>query len=124
MPAGPFHASLWGYGQEDAERTWESMRRCWKEWHGVDFSTFASNERLLALGDARNAIVHGLGRLTRKQRRADGGRKVIARLGKVGVQVTGDELSLEPATVAVSRSVVIELIEWLDGEVRVRGLTR
>ena len=116
------HAALWSYGEANADRSWPNLRDCWKEWHGVDFAGFIRQSDMLALIDARNTVVHGLGELTRKQTRKDGGSAVIARLSQIGIPVTAGRIDIPPAAIGVAREVVISLITWIDGEIRSRSL--
>lgn len=124
LPGLAIHSSLWEKGEKEAEQSWESVRSSWNSWHGVKFSEFARNEQLQGLIDARNAVVHGLGRLTRRQTRKDGGKATKTRLRKARIDVVGASVVLKAADVQLARTVVIDLVEWLDGEMRSRGLWR
>jgi hypothetical protein len=110
--------SLWATGESRAEGTWDGQVGAWREWHGLDLEHGAGYRELRAFVEARNAIMHGLGRLTRKQLRKHGGREVIASLNQVGIGVSGGALSFPfsvlPHCAAVGRS----FIEWMDTEIQ------
>lgn len=121
-PVSPLHTALWAVGEKDAERSWAGLRSAWNDWHGVALGSFPSNDALLGFVDARNSVIHGLGRLTRQQKRPDGGTRVRQRLRNAGIAVSGDALDIGPTQVARARQITLDLIGWLDEEIRQRGL--
>lgn len=67
---------------------------------------------LLGFVDARNAIAHGLGSLTRKQLQKRS--KVSARLAQAGISLARDVLKLQPANVERCATVMKDYVRWLD----------
>jgi hypothetical protein len=76
----------------------------------------------MAFVEARNAIMHGLGQFTRKQRRKDGGKSVTEQLKRIGLTVSGLKISLPPAAARRCADTSIGFILWLDLQVQSRGL--
>mgnify|MGYP003115791530 CR=1 FL=1 len=124
LPGLAIHESLWERGEREAEQSWESVKASWKAWHGINFASFPQYEQHQGLVEARNAVVHGLGRLTRRQTRKDGGKGTKTKLKKAKIDVVGSSIVLKFDDVQLARLVVIGLVEWLDGEMRARGLWR
>src|SRR5690242_2343381 len=71
VPDHPLLRALWSAAEGQVE-TWPGQERAWKEWHGITLKTEIAYRQLRAVVEARNAIVHGLGELTRRQLRQDG----------------------------------------------------
>jgi len=117
----PLRRSLWDNAEKRAEGSWDAQVDAWREWHGLNLSDAGADyASLRAFVEARNAIMHGLGRLTRKQLRKNGGRDVIAALGRVGISVSGATLSLPETVLLQCAAVARSFIEWLD--IKIQGL--
>ena len=120
----PLLRDIWRRAETQAEGAWEGHTRAWKDWHNVSFKNVPAYERLQAFIEARNAIMHGLGQLTKRQTQNDGGRRVIGMLGSVGIAVNGVHLSIDQPAVDNCGSTVKGFIEWLDLTVQEQGLDR
>jgi hypothetical protein len=117
LPVDPRVEVLWErYVERDAD-TWTQRFGAWENLHRVPIKTFPRYDRLLGFIDARNAIVHGLGSLTRKQLKTR--HKVTGHLKSAGIGLSGTRLVLAPQHVRDCAAVVRGLIEWLDGEAAV-----
>lgn len=112
---------LWRHAETQIEQ-WNSLADAWAKWHGINMKTEPQYQRLQGVVDARNAIVHGLGRLTRKQTRADGGAAVRANLARVGITTSGTSLVINDESVKRSVHAARAFIEWLDRESIDKGL--
>ena len=117
----PLLERLWTAAEGKAE-TWPGQVEAWKEWHGVDLSGQPEYKSLRPIVEARNAIVHGLGQLTRRQTRKDGGAKVKRELATVGIRTNGRQILVDEAAMKVCANAATAFINWLDLETQSRGL--
>ena len=118
LPSDALVATLWEEHVNRETDTWEQRLGAWNRLHEVAIaSEFPRHEPLQGFIQARNAIVHGLGVLTRKQTNTPKRRnRTISRLGAADIFVTtGDRLVLSVDHVAACASVIRSFIEWLDG---------
>ena len=103
--------------QRDASRTmdsnWDDRLKRARRWFGIDSTSEQSVIEMLAFVEARNSIVHGVGRLTRRQM-SDGGAKVTTQLTSVGVPVVGGALRLDEVAANRCARQCAEAIRWLD----------
>lgn len=113
---------LWKTGLRRAEGSWETHSAAWAKWFGIDLRTWVDYPSLLAFVQARNAIIHGLGDLTRRQIGDDGGRRVKAQLASVGIATAGRTIILTTNAVRNSALTSRAFIEWLDLAVQARRL--
>ena len=117
LPTDRLVAALWESHVDRETDTWDRRLGAWDRLHGVSIaSDFPLNSQLLGFVQARNAIVHGLGVMTRKQTATLKIRnKTIARLDGAKVSVAADDrLILTADHVLACASVIRSLIEWLD----------
>ncbi len=107
-PEGSLVAKLWEDAALDATRTWEEQKRAFKSWLNVkpDWTQIED------LAEARNAVAHGLGTLTRRQLKNRD--STMNKLKRTGIAVNEDRLLL--AEDDLSRAVIrcSELIQELD----------
>lgn len=106
-----------------AVRDWRNMRDAYKRWLLVTWEKAAYNP-VFTLADARNAVVHGLGTLTRQQTRSNP-TGLRTRLAAAGAVVgPGDALFLpDPFVVAAARACRT-FVEHVDVQVRQRPADR
>jgi hypothetical protein len=121
-PSSPFIRDLWKDGQKRAEGTWDQHRKAWSSWHGIQLSSCAAWPAVDAFTEARNAIMHGLGRLTRRQLSNDGGKAVAMKCQSVGMAVSGGQLHVGEAAVRQCAHECREFILWLDATASSLGL--
>jgi hypothetical protein len=110
----PLVKDLWKEGQKKAEGAWEQHRNAWRAWFGVDFNDCVAWQPVRAFSEARNAIMHGLGRLTRRQLSDDGGRAIAELCQQVGIRVRGGRIQVGEASVRECAQRCKEFILWLD----------
>jgi hypothetical protein len=79
---------MWDEMAISATRTWKDQQAAYKNWVGVTIKW----DTVDGLADARNAIAHGLGSLTRQQVLKEAA--VRGRLVKVGITLVGRDLEL------------------------------
>jgi hypothetical protein len=116
---------MWLRAESQAEQ-WSGLEEAWVKWHGVNIRSEPTYEIFRAVVDARNAIVHGLGHLTRKQTRGDGGAAVRLSLSRIGITTSGTLLIITDDVVKQSVQAARDFILWLDRESvtkRLRPLT-
>jgi hypothetical protein len=118
----PFINDLWRLGQKAAEGTWDEHKRAWRVWHDIDFGDCAAWQSVAAFTEVRNGIMHGLGRLTRRQLSNDGGKAISKQCEEVGIIVRGGLLQVEEAAVRDCARLCREFILWLDAAAAARGL--
>ncbi len=103
-------------GAEDkALGTWSSMKESYNKWLNIKFGDSEQIwARMKALTDARNAIAHGVGELTRRQARANL-QELVARLSTVEIAVdSSGTLVLADRSVAVASVTGRDFVYWLD----------
>ena len=88
--------------------SWNAQRDAYRNWLGVTVDWSAAER----LAEARNAVAHGLGSLTRRQLRNEQG--VKARLQAAGIDVQGDSLVLSDAALASAAAACRDLIHRVD----------
>jgi len=112
---------FWSRGEAQAE-SWPGQEDAWNDWHGITLRTELAYLSLRAVIEARNAIVHGLGELTRRQLRGDGGLEVRRVLERLGIRTSGQRLVIDEAAMRSCLQAARAFIEWLDLETQGRGL--
>jgi hypothetical protein len=115
---------IWTRAETQAEGAWKEHIAAWKKWHGLNLREAPGFAALMAFVEARNAIMHGLGQLTKRQMRRDGGREVISKLSSVGIPVIARRLSIDDPVVDNCADTVRSYIHWLDLKVQTSGLDR
>lgn len=102
-----------------AVRDWQMMRAAYKRWLGVGWAN-ADYDPVKTLTDARNAVVHGLGTLTRQQTRKDAA-GLRARLSAAGAQVgPEDSLVLPEGCIVRAACTCRRFVEHVDAQVQQR----
>lgn len=101
-----------------AESTWPTHIDAWKEWHSVDLDAAPNFSKFRSFIEARNAIMHGLGSLTRRQTQGNALSSLTGQLGKVGIAVEGTRLVFGRKSVQRCADVSVEFVLWLDEKVQ------
>jgi hypothetical protein len=101
-------SNLWDDAAIDATRSWEAQKGAYKQWLGVKHDWKAVEQ----LAEARNAVAHGLGSLTRRQRRTE--QSVTQKLNAAGIKLEKGRLVLSDAILANAASVCREFVEQID----------
>jgi hypothetical protein len=76
-----------------ATSNWDARRRSYKRHHHVDLRRCAEHARVEAAVDVRNAIAHGLGKLTTRQALSA---ETPRRLSRLGIPVVNGYVHLTP----------------------------
>lgn len=106
---------------KNMDTSWDGRLSSAKRWFGMDHSAEESVKFMLAFVEARNAVVHGVGALTRRQN-ADGGVQVTGQLAEVGVVVSGGVVAVDSEAVERCAMSCVRAVRWLDAEDRARTL--
>ena len=115
LPDEPLVGKLWDLALRRSGNTWEQRRDLWKRLHQVRLRDFDHDEPLQGFIEARNAISHGLGDLTRMQLRKN--EEVRKLLTAAGLRLRGATLLLHEEDVEQCATIVRAFIEWLDERV-------
>ena len=96
------------------ESRWDERTQGWRRWYGIDYRLNADFVDVLAFVEARNAIVHGGGHLTRQQLGSDGAAAIVARLKAVGVEVSNGRVVVTASAVEKAARCARGAIYWID----------
>jgi hypothetical protein len=94
--------------------TWKDQERSYRDWLGVK-EDWKAIERL---AEARNAVAHGLGRLTRRQLRNE--QSVKAKLRAAGIKLDANRIVLSDEALLAAASACRLFIERIDLAVQSR----
>ena len=111
-------ARIWDATSNDLAMSWQRVCTGWKDLLDINVEQSATFKQLHPFIEARNAVTHGLGDLTRKQRSKQGGAAVKAKLASAGFQLVGNRIMLSQADVAKAATVAVGFIKWLDFSVQ------
>lgn len=107
---------LWLAAGEPKLDTWHGQVTAWNDWHGISLDASKEYTALKGVIEARNAIVHGLGSLTKRQLGKDLGRNTTTFLNAIGIGISGGRLVVDAAAYFKCLKTSKEFIEWLDLE--------
>lgn len=111
----PARASIWDRAADDALGSWPKIRASYKAWFSIT-PPWGAIEDLI---EVRNAIAHGLGHLTRRQRKSE--QSTRDKISRAGIRLDGDRVILEEVDLTTAARTCRELIQALDTEIeRVR----
>lgn len=100
--------------KDDELGTWKKRTLAWKTHLGVELATASAWKPLMGFVEARNAVQHGLGRLTDRQlgKYRD---EILGFLGACAVGLNGDLVIVREDDIARCADVSRGMIEWIDG---------
>lgn len=112
-PSGPSAgAAIWNSAFDSATGSWGNLKEAYKKWLGVNRGVWSP---ILELADARNAVAHGHGGLTHRQRRGDR-RQLAATLQSHKISLMGDHVLLSEESITVAAATCGQFIGQLDRE--------
>ncbi|BEL04983.1 hypothetical protein Q0Z83_031740 [Actinoplanes sichuanensis] len=94
---------------------WLDQEKAYKDWLGVREDWNA----VVRLAEARNAVAHGLGKLTKRQLRTE--QRVKDRLQAAGISLNNGRIVLSDTNLAAATSACRDFIERVDRAVQVRS---
>jgi hypothetical protein len=94
------------------EQSWDNRHKALRRWFEGSL-TPEPKAKVAAFVEARNAITHGLGRLTRRQLGNDGGKALKAQLAVVGISESGGRVHVPSSSVVtLAESGRSLMTEW------------
>jgi hypothetical protein len=105
---------LWAKAENQAEGRWEEHLNAWKDWHEVSLQSDPLYTNLKPFIEARNAIMHGLGELTRRQRRGNQLAALKGELRAAGIEVVGVRLIVSNRSVIRCAHACRAFVDGLD----------
>jgi hypothetical protein len=94
--------------------SWDARRRAYRHHHGLDLRKCDAHAEVLAATDVRNAIAHGLGRLTARQTASQ---ETYKNLALISVDVVDRRVRLQSTHVAEAVGYCRRLINDVDARV-------
>ena len=94
--------------------TWDERKRAFVNFHGFSLGEFDGWEVVDCAVQARNAIAHGLGRLTPRQRKGGAPNKLM----KIGIGLRGHQLNVPGSSVVTCRDGCVRFVRSVDGRAR------
>ncbi|MEX0153479.1 hypothetical protein [Microbacterium sp. LMI1-1-1.1] len=110
----PIRGLVWDKASTAAISSWPAMKDAYNSWYGIK-PNWAKVETLI---EVRNAIAHGLGELTRFQRRKRS--SLVTKFNHAGVHLSGNRVVISENNLSDVRDGCSELIVLLDAEVAIR----
>lgn len=100
----------------DAAGSWERRREVWMQLR-VDLASFPGDAALRGFVEARNAVAHGLGRLTWLQTRTVAAQRTTTEMLKAAdLRVVDSRVGLLPRDVESCGRTVKAFVTWLDAQ--------
>lgn len=93
-----------------ASATWDERKTAFANYHGVSLGQLARWSELDCGIEVRNAIAHGLGKLTPRQRT----KRVRTKIGQIGVRLSDGAVVVTDASLQRCRDACVEFIRSLD----------
>lgn len=116
-PRSELVETLYGQFEDKGTSSWPDMEAYFKAHlhKGVGLKSHPQWNRVNALIEARNAIVHGLGRFTARQHRKGTPGKVDTHLKALGFELAKDgRIWVTPRALEQSAELLRAYLEWLD----------
>ena len=97
-----------------ASTTWQDRKDALAQYHQIRLGEFIRWSELDAGIEVRNAIAHGLGQLTPRQREG----KAVSKIPQIGVTVRDGSVIVNNHSLRLCRDVCIEFVRYLDEKCR------
>jgi hypothetical protein len=104
--------SIYANAENQAVGSWKGLETSYKQWFKISIDKCGAWKRLQATHDARNAIAHGLGDLTRRMTR--GKTDPRTRLKLIDIAVTGIRIEIKESSLRKVADAGRDFIEELD----------
>jgi hypothetical protein len=100
----------------DAAQRWDARKKSFLDHHALSLGDaktgFPQWSKLDGMIEVRNAIAHGLGSLTRQQRK--NAARSAGRCSQIGVRIDAGEVIVSPASLRTATDVAENFVRWLD----------
>lgn len=98
---------------ENDTASWRKQETAWRA-NGVALTNLPAFESLLGFVEARNSIMHGLGRLTPRQLTSRHAVSVQDRLASAGIRIVRGALAIDESDLTRCSHISVEFVEQLD----------
>lgn len=95
--------------------TWKKRENAWAKHASVGLANYRDWSALMGFAEVRNALQHGLGKLTERQL-VDHRTEVLAHIKSSQVNLNGDRVMLSKSDVERCEQVCVNFVEWLDSQ--------
>lgn len=109
-PGSQVMTHVWERASLDATGTWEAQKDAYRKWLGVK----PDWQVLDGLAEARNAVAHGLGALTRRQVKSHA--STMTKINRTGIAVIDDVLILSDNDLLSAARACRDLISEVDSQ--------
>jgi hypothetical protein len=106
---------IYASAEDRAIGSWPSIIDAYKRWPSVKIDKWDEWKKMIAIQDARNAIAHGVGELTRRQARKNQA-TLTASLKLIGIAVNGIQLEFSDSAIREVANVSRRFVSWLDDQ--------
>jgi len=115
MPRTVIIEDIYLDAEDRAISSWPAMVTAYKKWLGINLRSCPNWESIQAMIDARNAVAHGVGELTRRQARKD--LVQLRRLfSRIDINIDGTLLEISDKAVGSTSLAGRHFIVWLDNQ--------
>ena len=112
-PRSPILQDIYVSAEDRAIASWPNMIEAYKRWLGVRVGKWEEWNKMEAILDARNAVAHGVGELTRRQARKNQV-TLVASLELIGIAINGTRLEFSDSGIREVANVGRRFVGWLD----------
>jgi hypothetical protein len=112
-PRTPILDDIYVHAEDRAIGSWSQLEISYKQWLGIRLSGSPDWTHIQALNNARNAVAHGVGNLTRRQARKNSN-QLKQSLQQVGVSVDGNRIVISDSAIMYAARTSRAFIYWLD----------
>ena len=103
--------------EQRATSSWNAAQGAFNQWANVNLHDQKNTwQEFLSITEARNAIIHGLGNFTGRQRRAANFSDHRTRLATLGYVVTTRSVRVTSPALDASAATTREVLNWVDGK--------
>jgi hypothetical protein len=104
---------IYNAAEDQAISSWPKIAESYKRWIHINLNKYPDWKKIEAALDARNAIAHGVGQLTRRQSRKNQS-ELEASLKSININVRGARLDISEIAIKEMAAVCRRFIIWLD----------
>lgn len=101
--------------EQRATSSWNAAQQAFNKWANVNLHDQKNTwHEFLSITEARNAVIHGLGNFTGRQRRAGNFSDHRTRLATLGYVVTTTSVRVTAPALDASVAIIREVLTWVD----------
>lgn len=112
-PRTKFLNDIYLSAEDRAIGSWPGLIEAYKQWLDVKLASCDDWQCILAMTDARNAVAHGVGELSRRQARKDI-RQLTALFSVIDVKINGMRLEVSDSAIRSVAAAARRFVMWLD----------